>query len=219
MATAEGALDARGVFRVALSGGTTPELMYRQLARIFADRAVSLAAWQLFWSDERAVPPEHDASNYRMVRRVLIEPAFVPPENVHRMLGEIEPARAAKLYEQELGEEPLDLVLLGMGEDGHTASLFPGRFAIDAPLRVLATESPVPPPRRISLSLREINEARAVAFLVTGTSKAKTLARVLQELRSATPTLPSAMVRPRSQNHVFFVDDASSVYLVANDRN
>ncbi len=134
VAAAEEAIARRGRFLVALSGGSTPKPMYADLA---ADPLASRVEWpcvHVMWGDERCVPPDDPASNYRLAREVLLDRVWIPPENVHRIRGEQDPARAAAAYERELRQllagDPLDLVLLGLGQDGHTASLFPGSPAI-----------------------------------------------------------------------------------------
>src|SRR6266550_6020103 len=147
-ATAD-AISSRGQFIVALSGGSTPRDTYRQLA---TEALVSRVTWsrvQVLWGDERCVPPDHAESNYRMARETLLERVPVPAANVHRIHGEDDPATAAEVYEatmRALLHTPgarIDLVLLGLGDDGHTASLFPGSAAIQEQTRwVMAAHAP-----------------------------------------------------------------------------
>jgi 6-phosphogluconolactonase len=204
----------RGKFRVALSGGNTPRLLYQRLALPALGAAVDWSRWEIFFSDERCVPPDHPDSNYRMANDAWFARVPLPASNVHRIAGELDPAEAAARYAVELGEHPLDLVLLGIGEDGHTASLFPGNAALaEREQRVVAVTSPVPPPQRISLSFRALNEARAALFLVTGASKSQRLAEVLAERVSAAGAgeglLPAARVKPRTGVVHFYVDQAA----------
>ena len=116
----------RGRFRVALSGGNTPRLLYQRLALPALGAAIDWSRWEIFFSDERGVPPDHPDSNYRMANDAWFSRVPLPASNVHRIEGELDTVEAAARYAVELGEQPLDLVLLGIGEDGHTASLFPG---------------------------------------------------------------------------------------------
>jgi len=202
----------RGRFRVALSGGNTPRLLYQRLASPELGAAIDWRRWEIFFSDERKVPPDDAHSNYRMASVAWFSRVALPAASVHRIEGELDGAQAAARYEAELGEQPLDLVLLGMGEDGHTASLFPGTPALaERERRVVQAKSPVPPHDRISMTLRALNEARAVVFLVTGTSKSARLAQVLAErARASNPSdLPASQVRPRSNTVHFYVDRAA----------
>lgn len=202
----------RGRFRVALSGGNTPRLLYQRLALPELGPAMDWRRWEIFFSDERSVLPDDPQSNYRMVNEAWFSRVPLVASNVHRIQGELDSADAAARYEIELGDPPLDLVLLGMGEDGHTASLFPGTSALaERERRVVAAKSPVPPLDRVSMTLRALNEARTVVFLVTGAGKANRLAQVLAE-RAVPPSpdaLPASRVRPRSGTVHFYVDQAA----------
>jgi 6-phosphogluconolactonase len=205
------ALAKRGQCRLALAGGSTPRPVYERLAGPLRGE-VDWAAMHLFWGDERCVPPEHPDSNYRMVQEVLLRHVAVPGGQVHRINGELEPSQAARHYAKILGDEPLDLVLLGMGGDGHVASLFPDTPDLRETLaRVVATKSPIPPVDRVSLSLRTLNEARVVLFLVGGASKAERLAEVLQTSGSSAASLPAAMVRGPDAS--WLVDAAAAAQL------
>lgn len=183
-------IAARGVCRVALAGGGTPKPIYAALA---GRRDVDWSAVRFFFGDERAVDPSDPSSNYRMVSTTLLEPIAASEEQVFRIHGEDDPEQAAADYDARLGAEPLDLVLLGMGGDGHTASLFPGDPGVDVTdRRVVVTRSPVPPATRISLTLSAIDAARRVVLLVSGASKAERLAEVWRQLSSGAPVLPAA---------------------------
>ena len=186
VALAEPAIAARGRFAVALSGGSTPRAMHARLASAHKD-AVEWSKVDFFWSDERAVPPDHPDSNFGMARETLLAPLAIAPARMHRIAGEDpDPEYAADEYARELamslpGAIPvLDLVLLGMGADGHTASLFPNTPALDVDDRtVVPNKAPRPPVERITLTFPVILAARAVRVLVTGADKARTLAAVL----------------------------------------
>jgi 6-phosphogluconolactonase len=198
------AVRERGEFRLAVGGGSTPRDLYRLLAAGYRERV----AWpqvHLFLGDERCVPLDDPDSNYRMVKETLTD--HVPIGGVYPVPVELPPSEAAWRYAETLGSSPLDLVLLGMGYDGHTASLFSG-IDLDSGSRVLHTRSPVPPYDRVSLSLATINEARAAAFLVTGAAKAERLAAV--RAQGSAPELPAARVRPQSGELRWFVDRAAA---------
>ncbi len=205
------AVRLRGACRLGLAGGGTPAPVYRALARV---GDVPWSAVDLFWGDERAVPPEDEGSNYAMASAALIDLLPESPRHVHRVRGELGAEPAARAYAEVLGDEPLDVLLLGMGGDGHTASLFPdtqlGAATAHGP-RVIATTSPKPPHPRVSLSVGAINEARAVYFLVAGAGKAARLAEVRDQIEAGTPTLPAAYVQPTTKQLVWLVDpDAAS---------
>jgi 6-phosphogluconolactonase len=217
---AEEAVAARGVFALALAGGSTPRALYALLAdptREFCGR-MPWDRMHLFLGDERHVPADHPESNYRMVHLALLSKVPVPASHVHRVRAELEPDRAAAEYERELrsffGREPsFDLVLLGMGADGHTASLFPGTAALEERERwVVATWVEKLRAHRITLTLPVLERARAVLFLVAGADKAPALARVLSP-RAGEEPLPAARVRPAQGRLLWFVDRAAAVSL------
>ena len=198
-------LATRGRCRVGLSGGRTPRALYEAMATL----PVRWDTVELFWTDERCVPPDDAASNYDMVNRALLSRIDVPARNVHRIEGEQPPATAASHYAAQLGDKPLDILLLGMGLDGHTASLFPGDVHLTATERVIATRSPVPPPDRVSLSMRAINEAAVVVVVVAGEGKAARLAEVESQLHEGRLTNPVACVQPSSGRLIWLVDAAA----------
>ncbi len=173
------AREERGVANLALSGGTTPGRTYELLGASGA----ALDDVHVWFADERCVTPDDEESNFRLARETLLDPAGIPPARVHRMPGELGPATGAESYELELlstlGEAPvppvLDLVVLGIGPDGHIASLFPGAPTLDAGEQAIChgvSDSPKPPPERITLSLAVLNAARGCLLLATGASKA-----------------------------------------------
>jgi 6-phosphogluconolactonase len=181
------ALAARGRFVVSLSGGGTPRALHARLAEGHR-HGLDWARAEFYWSDDRLVAPDHPDSNYRMARETLLDPLGIAPERVHRIRGEAEPRAAADDYAREIadgvpvegGLPVFDLVLLGMGVDGHTASLFPFTDALDVADRwVVPNRAPRPPVDRITLTFPVVFAARAVRVLVTGADKAATLASVL----------------------------------------
>ncbi len=219
-ARADEAVSSRGRFTAALSGGTTPVTLYAMLAKAPFVSRIPWARTHLFWADERCVPPDHEDSNYRMVRELLLDHVPVPPANVHRMPGEMDPVEAAALYEKDLrdvfahhgdGSPAFDFILLGLGEDGHTASLFPGTRAIRESARwVLGHYVDGKKGWRITLTPPVINAARAVVFIVTGTGKAIVLRDIL-EGPFQPDTLPAQIVRPAGGDLMWKLDrDAAS---------
>ncbi len=216
---ADAAIADRGRFTVALSGGTTPKPAYALLASDFRDR-VRWPNVQCFWSDERCVPPDHPESNFRMANEALLSRVDIPAASVHRMKGEDpDPARAAQEYDRELRnyfntEAPpqFDMLMLGMGPDGHTASLFPGTAALRE-TRAFAAANYVEKFRgyRLTLTLPVLNAARRVVFLVAGSDKAAALARVLGEQTGA--PLPASLVQPKQGTTLWLVDTAAAALL------
>jgi 6-phosphogluconolactonase len=198
------AVAARGAFAVALSGGRTPRALYELLGdpgREFS-RRVPWEKTHAFFGDERCVPPDHPDSNYGMARAALLARVPIPPGQVHRVRGELADAgQAAAEYEQAMrdffGEDPVfDLVVLGMGSDGHTASLFPGSAALSERERwVAAPFVEGIGAHRITLTLPVLGRSRAAVFLVAGADKAAALARALGE-GPAGERPPAARVRP-----------------------
>jgi len=189
------AFEARGEFRLALSGGNTPKPVFEALAQ----RPLDWSRVIITFGDERCVPPDDERSNYLMACRTLLDALPIPPENVLRMKGEIDPATAAAEYEAALRERSPegvfrhDLILLGMGPDGHTASLFPGTSALEERSR-LVIENYVPQQKmnRITFTYPLIDAARHVCFLVNSVGKDA----ILEEVFSGTSNYPCAAVNP-----------------------
>lgn len=210
------AVQAKGFFTAALSGGSTPKGLYAMLASDpYRDR-VPWSKVHLFWGDERCVSPEHSDSNYRMIRELLLDRIKIPEKNIHRMPAEQDdPMHAAREYEQtiraffhtEAGSLPrFDLIILGMGEDGHTASLFPGTSALKETDRLVsANYIEKLGAYRLTLTVPVINQAAHVLFLISGESKAVVLKEVLEgEYRPQ--QLPSQLIRPAQGRLLFIVD-------------
>jgi 6-phosphogluconolactonase len=212
-------IDESGRFAVALAGGSTPKATYEILARGYGGpEDLDWSKVHAFFGDERSVPPDHEDSNYRMAQEALL--SHVPVGSVHRMRGEMEPREAAALYEKELeeffgGPPVLDLVLLGIGEDGHTASLFPDTPALDARDR-WAVENPVEKlnTTRLTLTVPAVDAARKVAFLVAGEGKAEALEEILEG--DANPhKYPAKLVRPEAEV-AWMVDRAAARLLTGH---
>jgi 6-phosphogluconolactonase len=216
------AIAARGVFRVALSGGSTPRALYRKLASAGA-APIDWARVQLFFGDERFVPPDHEDSNYRMVKEALLSQAPIPDANVHRIRAELPDAsEAAGAYALQIktafhlaiGEWPrFDLVLLGMGPDGHTASLFPELPVLHERSRIASAVWVVSMQTwRITLTPPVLNHARTVLFLVSGSDKAETLHAVLDGPID-TDRLPSQLIAPTAGKVHWLVDAPAAARL------
>lgn len=214
----------RGTFTVALSGGSTPQRLFRLLAESPFRGQVDWKRVHLFWGDERCVPPDHRDSNYRMALEAMLEPLGFPLANVHRIQGErADRANAAREYQQEIarvlqvdptGPPPsLDLVFLGMGSDGHTASLFPGTTALEEKTAwVVVNHVSKFGTDRITLTYPILNRAREVLFLVAGSDKAEKLVEVL-EGPDKPALLPSQMVRSTCGPTIWYLDRQAAASL------
>ena len=195
----------RGAARIAVAGGRTPRATYRVLAAPPYRDELTWSAVHIYFGDERCVVADDTQSNYHLVDSVLLSHVAVPPANVHRIRGELAPDMAASDYTARLGDAPLDVVLLGMSDDGHTASLFSETPRANiAP--VLATRSPLPPTDRVSLGLGPINSAGVVVLLVAGEAKAERLAEVHNQITTGRPVWPAARVQPTSGRLVWIID-------------
>lgn len=216
---AQSAIDARGAFAIALSGGSTPRDLHLKLSSPpFVDE-IDWAQVHVFFGDERSVPPDDPQSNYGMAEETLLSRVPIPRDQIHRMRGELPPEEAAADYEGQLkeffkGEPPrIDLILLGMGDNGHTASLFPGLKAVHEQQRwVVAEYVEEVGMWRITLSPVVINLARQVIFLVAGAGKAAMLKLVL-EGPYAPDERPAQIVRPTLGEVMWLVDAAAAAQL------
>jgi 6-phosphogluconolactonase len=220
VSAAMAAATARGRFLAVLSGGSTPQELYRLLA---APPYREQAPWlqtHLFWADERLVPPTDAGSNYGQAEQRLIRHVTLPPENVHRIKGELEPAEAVADYSRQLAQaadegQPwprFDLVLLGLGADGHTASLFPGRIPAQAwqePVVAVTADYQGRPARRVTLTPPVFNSARRILFLATGREKAEAVAAVRQAEGDA-ETWPARLIRPPAGSVAWLVDEQAA---------
>jgi 6-phosphogluconolactonase len=220
----ERAVDSHGIARVAISGGNTP----RRTFELLADSGQPFRAridWNrllLFWVDERCVPPDDPDSNYYMTREALLSKVPLPEENIVRIRGELEPNEAAARYEADLRERfrlegaelpRFDLVVLGMGDNGHTASLFPHSEALDSMMDlVVAAHVDAKVPWRVSLTWPVINQASQVGFQIEGAAKADVLYRVLRGPYQP-EELPSQLIRPASGELYLLLDEAAAAEL------
>jgi 6-phosphogluconolactonase len=213
------AIDARGRFLLTLSGGSTPRALHQLLAAPPLADQVDWSDVHIFFGDERCVPPNDQRSNFHMAYETLLSRVSIPAQNVHRMRGEVPPPQAAEEYEAELrsvfGDESprLDLVLLGMGDNGHTASLFPGLQAVHEQRRLVVAEYiPGVEMWRVTLTPATLNLAREDVFLVAGAGKASMLKQVL-EGRHRPAELPAQVVRPVDGAVLWLVDSAAAAEL------
>jgi 6-phosphogluconolactonase len=225
---AEDAVASRGRAGIAVSGGTTPKAAFKLLADP-GQPWLARMPWdklELFWVDERTVPPTDADSNYRMTREAMLDHVPLKPEQVHRMEGEMKPEIAASRYESLLrntfrlegAESPrFDLVELGMGDDGHTASIFPHTDAIHTLGRIVtANKVPQKDTWRITLTWPVINQASSVFFLIEGKGKAEILKEVLMGPRDP-ERLPSQLIWPSSGILTLFLDKDAAALLPATD--
>ena len=199
---ARAAIEARGFFRLGLSGGNTPRAVYAELAQ--SNEEIAWPKIQITFGDERCVPPDHSDSNYRMARESLFDHVLLPAGNIFRIQGELPPEEAATDYESRLSAvaarlgEPRythDLLLLGLGEDGHTASLFPGSPALEETARnVIPTIGPKPPPQRVTMTFPLINASRHVCF-ITGTAGKE---NIIEAALKGDHRYPAGRARPGS---------------------
>ena len=225
------AVTERGVFLIALSGGRTPEQLYRQLASASFREQGDWTSTQFFFSDERCVSPDHPDSNFHLANRTLFRPLVIPSDHIHRMAcDQADADAAARDYEgvlRTVTKTPtdrfprLDLVLLGIGEDGHTASLFPGTDAVEERRRcVTVGHAPSGLRTRLSLTLAVINQATVVLFLVTGAAKAGIVKTILEPRQEADRLLPAALVRPERGRLIWLLDAPAAAQLTGHrERN
>lgn len=210
-------VQGKEIFHVALSGGSTPKVVFDVLASSFKDR-IDWSKIHFYWGDERCVPPADDQSNYKMTVEHLFSKIEVPKGNIHRILGEAEPPREAFRYANLLeinldrvdGTPQFDLIILGMGDDGHTASIFPHEIGLwNATEHCVVATHPESGQKRITITGQVINIAEEVAFLVTGDSKAEKVREVIQK-EGNHAKYPASLVSPTSGNLSWFLDKAAA---------
>jgi 6-phosphogluconolactonase len=201
---------ARSGGQIALSGGSTPKPAYELAAELEPD----WSGVSLWWADERCVPPDDELSNYRLVRKSLLDGLARPPAELHRIRGEVEPGEAARAYDTELAGVTLDLVLLGIGPDGHTASLFPNSPALDERERRAVAAAPGLEPfvERVTTTLPILSSARLVLFVVAGEEKADAAAGAFAE--SPDPARPASLVRSSEGRTIALLDRPAGRYLI-----
>lgn len=212
-AAAAAAVAARGRFTLALTGGSAASTLYPALAAA----ALPWDNVHVFFGDERSVPADHADSNYKLAEACFLSAAPIPKANIHRMRGEDDPAAAAAAYERELlavtdGTGALDVVHVGMGPDGHICSLFPGHALLKDEIRLVApiTDSPKPPPSRVTLTIQALARARCLCFLVLGPGKADAVRDVILDPGC---TLPAALAARRGASVRWLLDNDAARHL------
>jgi 6-phosphogluconolactonase len=224
LSTISEAISLRNKCFVSLSGGTTPRMTYARMAETTREQIVDWEPVHFFWGDERCVPPDDERSNYLMVKKALLSFIDIPPENIHRIKGEMNPDDSAHDYEAELKRSfstestpRFDVMLLGLGEDAHTASLFPYSPALKEKQRWAVPVLKGDGESRITLTLPVINRAATTIFIVSGGNKAEAVYRVL--LNHFDPDKhPAQGIKPESGNLFWLMDSAAaSLYLRNKD--
>ncbi len=209
--------SAGNIFSVALSGGLAPITLFKRLASPEISANIPWDTIHLYWGDERCVPPDHSESNFAMARQTLLDRISIPPENIHRIRGEADPETEASRYAAEIrkflgsdGIPRFDWILLGMGQDGHTASIFPEGIFREEPTGVCCvTVHPETGQKRISLTIKTINRATQAFFLVTGSSKAEMAAKILNRLPGH-EKYPAAQIEPENGSLNWLLDQAAA---------
>jgi len=220
----EEAISSHGRFLLALSGGSTPKTLYQTLVSPEWNQRFNWPQMFFLFGDERCVPPEHSESNFRMAQAALFQPAGIAPDHIYRIQGEHpDPETAAQEYEETLrrltnavAPEPpqIDLILLGLGEDGHTASLFPGTAALQEQRRAVTVgHAPTGIGSRLTMTLGVLNRATVVLFLVAGSSKAGIVRAILEPNNAADRALPAALVAPKTGRLVWMLDGSAATRL------
>jgi 6-phosphogluconolactonase len=213
IALADIAIPRKGEFSIALSGGSTPKTLFQLLATDPYSKRIAWENWQIYFGDERCVPPTHPDSNFRMASEALLDHVSIPAEHIHRMKGEIDPEDAAteygQLLNQNFGDGGLDLILLGMGDDGHTASLFPHTTALgEMNHRCVANRVEKLNTWRITMTAPFINRADEIIIMVSGAAKTARIEQVLQGPHDP-ETLPIQLISPQS-GHLLWIMDAAA---------
>jgi 6-phosphogluconolactonase len=199
---AKEAIKERGQFKLVLAGGSTPEKVYRLLAETDAD----WNKWYIYHGDERCLPKDHPDRNSLMASRAFLDHVAIPDEQIFDIPAELGPEKAAESYQHTVANAlPFDLVLLGMGEDGHTASLFPGHQHDDAELTHAVYNSPKPPPERVSISAKALSDTRQLVFLITGKNKQE----AVKNWRAG-QAIPIAAITPENPIDIYIDSDAYS---------
>lgn len=205
-------LEKKNRISICLSGGSTPKALFD----FWSDTFKNDIPWKnisFYWGDERCVPPEDDMSNYGMTKKHLFDKIDVPPENIFRIYGENDPANEAKRYGKIIPDK-FDLIMLGMGDDGHTASIFPNQIKMwDSPDNCIVATHPETGMKRISITGKIIDKAENVAFLITGAGKAQKVKEILQNRDRYISLYPAAKVMPQSGNLYWFLDKESGSLL------
>jgi len=204
-------------FHVALSGGNTPKGLFKKLSEKYAD-SIPWSRIHFWWGDERCVSPNDEQSNYKMTNDYLFSKISIPEENIHRIKGEENPKKEAKRYADEIdgqlnhrGENPVfDLLILGIGDDGHTASIFPDEIELFENEKTCAvTQHPITGQNRITITGRVLNNATRIFFLVTGENKSTRISEIMNDSEAA-KLLPAYYISPKNGELIWFLDEAAA---------
>jgi 6-phosphogluconolactonase len=204
-------------FNILLSGGNTPIKLYKRIAKKYSE-SIDWERIHFWWGDERCVSPNSEQSNYKQAYDFLISKITIPRSNIHRIKGEVDPITEAIRYTDEIkanlnyrGENPVfDLVLLGLGEDGHTASIFPDELELFEDDRICAvTKHPLTGQNRITITGRVLNNANRIFFLVTGAGKSQRISEIMNDDEAA-KLLPAYYIAPANGELIWFIDEAAS---------
>jgi 6-phosphogluconolactonase len=215
---ARNSIALNGRFTLALSGGSTPKRLYYLLGTEYSEK-VQWDGVEVFWVDERCVPPDHEDSNYKVAHDLLLSKVSLRAQNIHRIRGEMEPSQGALLYEEELrgrfgpaGLPALDLIILGVGQDGHTASLFPGSDSLKEAERLALPVRPEGPEAmdRITLTLPVLNNAAHLLFLASGPSKADVIVAIFEDEGTR---YPAGLVSPVHGDLTWLIDKEAAAKL------
>ena len=209
----------REKLHIALSGGSTPKISFRLLAQPRYRNKINWKRLHVYWGDERCVPPDHPESNYGMTRENLLQYIEIPESNIHRIKGELVPDQAANSYSREIqqnvpsgmgGIPCFDWLLLGMGEDGHTASMFPGSEVLNIKDKICAVSAhPESGQKRVTLTLPVINHAKKVTFLVTGKSKSRVISEIFNRA-TGFDHYPVSLIHPSHGEIEWLLDTAAA---------
>jgi 6-phosphogluconolactonase len=211
-------------FYLMLPGGNTPKILFEVLAR----QSGKISIWndvQIYWGDERCVPPDHPDSNFGLAKSILLNSVSIPIENIHRIRGEESPEREAVRYAREISMVPLsvhgnpvfDLIINGIGEDGHTTSIFPNNMQLLRSFKLCeVSEHPLTHQKRITITGRVISSASSLAFLVTGKQKAKVIADIFRKTADSV-NYPATYARPESGELIWLLDQDAASLLTQDD--
>ncbi len=204
-------------FDIALSGGNSPKGLFKKISKKYKDE-IPWERIHLWWGDERCVSPDSEQSNYKMTVDYLLSNINIPEENIHRIHGEEEPEQEAKRYSKELeetlnsrGKDPVfDLIILGLGDDGHTASIFPDQIELfEYPENCAVAQHPITGQKRITLTGNVLNNANRIYFLVTGENKAMRISEIMNDSEAA-KLLPAYYIAPENGDLIWFLDEEAA---------
>ncbi|WP_167605563.1 6-phosphogluconolactonase [Maribellus sediminis] len=204
-------------FDIALSGGNSPKGLFKKISKKYKDE-IPWKRIHLWWGDERCVSPDSEQSNYKMTVDYLLSNIDIPEENIHRIRGEEDPEQEAKRYSKELedtlnsrGKDPVfDLIILGLGDDGHTASIFPDQIELfDYPENCAVAQHPISGQKRITLTGNVLNNANRIYFLVTGENKAMRVSEIMND-NEAAKLLPAYYIAPTNGDLIWFLDEEAA---------